>query len=137
MCKLGSLIFPLIQHFLKPSRTITFLYQLHTLQSVIHYLIQYEDPLLDVAHIILIKYFPSEEESENKLEWELPILLTQDLILSRKPNTKENNDIRIKIFRALKLYTTKNLKISLMKEKFKFYSNYSSMNNTTNTLIRS
>ncbi|MEK5758680.1 hypothetical protein [Acinetobacter variabilis] len=102
MCKLGSLIFPLIQHFLKPSRTITFLYQLHTLQSVIHYLIQYEDPLLDVAHIILIKYFPSEEESENKLEWELPILLTQDLILSRKPNTKENNDIRIKNIQSIK-----------------------------------
>ena len=102
MCKLGSLIFPLIQHFIKPSKTITYLFQLHTLQSVIHYLIQYEDPLLDKAHQILVGYFPAEEESENKLEWELPILLTQDLILSRKPNTEENNDIRTKNIQSIK-----------------------------------
>lgn len=102
MCKLGSLIFPLIQHFIKPSQTITYLFQLHTLQSVIHYLIEYKDPLLDKAHQILIGYFPSEEEYENKLEWELPILLTQDLILSKKPNTKENNDIRTKNIQSIK-----------------------------------
>lgn len=102
MCKLGSLIFPLIRHFSKPSRTITFLYQLHALQSIIHYFIEYKDPLLDSAHEILIEYFPSENEIENKLEWELPILLTQDLILSRKPNTVENNKIRLKNIQSIK-----------------------------------
>lgn len=102
MCKLGTLIFPLIKNFIEPSRTITFLYQLHTLQSVINYLIQYEDPLLDTAHTILIEYFPSEGQFENKLEWELPILLTQELILSRKPNTLENKSIRGKNIQSIK-----------------------------------
>lgn len=130
MCKLGSLIFPLIQHFIRPSRTITFLYQLNTLQSAINYLIQYNDPLLDVAHGILIEYFPDEEQSDNKLEWELPILLTQDLILSRKPNTTENNEIRKKNIESIKeiydeesQYFTNEGKISILLKLF-FHQQY-------------
>lgn len=105
MKNLGVLIFPDLILFLKPNN-ITYRYQLISLIKVINYLVEYNHKFhLKIAETILFLY---HQFLDDDISWEIPVLIVQELIFSRKTEIEEIEEIEeIRLFnldRLKKLY---------------------------------
>lgn len=99
MKSLGALIFPYLRCFLIPVN-IVYHYQLISLIKVTNYFVEYNyDFFLKQAEIILSLY---HQFIDDKLDWEIPVLIVQELIFSRKKEVDEVEEIRIENLNRLK-----------------------------------
>ncbi|MBD8010659.1 hypothetical protein [Acinetobacter pecorum] len=99
MKKLGSLVFNRIFYFFIPN-TIAYHYQMMTLIRIINYSVEYkEDAILNKSEYILSHY---HQFLDDNINWELPVLIVQELIFSRKENNKLYENIRKNNLKRLK-----------------------------------